>query len=142
MRAACSAFVLLAVATAPAHGRCQTFYYVEPGNVSCPVAPAETPVAPTTVERGASVSGSISVSCGFEKGSYTVTLDSSDPAATFAPKSFLVNFGRIVGDGVFTVTFDTVGVQTISTAIASNMGSAVVPGYFASRTSEFNVVRR
>ena len=142
MRAACRALVVLAVATASAYGRCQSFYYVEPGNVACPAAPAETPAAPTTVERGASVSGSISVSCGLDKGSYTVTLDSTDPAATFAPKSFLVNFGAVVGDGVFTVTFHTVGVQTVSAAIASNMGSAAVRGYFTSRTSEFNVVRR
>ena len=86
------------------------------------------------------MSGSINVACGFEKGSYTVTLNSTDPGATFSPKTFLVNFGRIVGDGVFTVTFSTVGVQSVSTTITSNMGSPTVRGYFASTASEFNIV--
>ena len=86
------------------------------------------------------MSGSIKVACGFEKGSYTVTLNSTDPGATFSPKTFLVNFGRIVGTGVFAVTFSTVGVQSVSTTITSNMGSPTVRGHFASPASEFNVV--
>ena len=86
------------------------------------------------------MSGSINVACGFEKGSYTVTLNSTDPGATFFPKTFLVNFGRIVGDGVFTVTFSTVGVQSVLTTITSNMGSPAVKGHFASPASEFNIV--
>ena len=86
------------------------------------------------------MSGSIRVACGFDKGSYTVTLNSTDPGATFSPKTFLVNFGSIGGNGVFSVTFSTVGVQRVSTTITSNMGSPAVRGYFASRADEFNVV--
>ena len=80
------------------------------------------------------------MACGFDKGSYTVTLYSTDPGATFSPKTFLVNFGRIVGNGSFAVTFSTVGVQKVSTTITSNMGSPAVRGHFASRVNEFNVV--
>ena len=86
------------------------------------------------------MSGSINVACGFDQGSYTVTLTSTDPGATFSPKTFIVNFGRIVGSGAFAVTFSTVGVQRLSTTITSNMGSPAVRGHFASATSEFNVV--
>ena len=86
------------------------------------------------------MSGSISVACGFENGSYTVNLNSTDPGATFSPKTFLVNFGRMVGNGVFAVTFSTVGVQSVSATITSNMGSPPVKGYFASPASEFNIV--
>ena len=88
------------------------------------------------------MSGSINVACGFENGSYTVTLNSTDPGAAFSPKTFLVNFGRIVGNGVFAVTFSTVGAQSVSTTITSNMGSPAVRGHFASPASEFNVVSR
>ena len=80
------------------------------------------------------------MACGFEKGSYTVSLNSTDPVATFSPKTVLVNFGRIVGNGVFAVTFSTVGVQSVSMTITLNMGSPAVRGYFASRDNEFNVV--
>ena len=86
------------------------------------------------------MSGRINVACGFEKGSYTVTLNSTDPDATFSPKTFLVNYGRIVGTGVFAVTFSTVGVQSVSTTITSNMGSPAVRGRFASPANEFNIV--
>lgn len=86
------------------------------------------------------MSGSINVACGFDHGSYTVTLNSTDPGATFSPKTFVVNFGRIVGSGVFAVTFSTVGAQRIWTTITSNMGSPAVRGHFASAASEFNVV--
>ena len=118
----------------------QNFYYVEPGVASCPAAPAPTAAAPNVVPRGVPMSGSISVACGFDEGSYTVILNSTDPAATFSPKSFIVNFGRIVGSGVFSVTFSTVGVQRVSTTITSNMGSPAVRGHFASAASAFNVV--
>jgi hypothetical protein len=131
--------VLLACAIGTVPGFCQSLYYVESGNAACPVRSAPTAVAPTKVRIGASVSGSISVSCGFGGGSYTVTLNSTDPGAKFSPKSFLVNFGSISGDGVFTVTFATAGVQTISAAITSNMGSPAVLGRFASVTNEFDV---
>jgi hypothetical protein len=67
-------------------------------------------------------------------------LNSTDPGATFSPKTFAVNFGRVVGNGVFAVTFSTVGVQSVSTAITSNMGSPVVRGQFVSPTHAFNVV--
>jgi hypothetical protein len=136
--------VLLACAIGSVQGFCQSLYYVESGNAACPArcsptADAPTAVAPKKVRIGASVSGSISVSCGFGGGSYTVTLNSTDPGAKFSPKSFLVNFGSISGDGVFTVTFATAGVQTISAAITSNMGSPAVLGRFSSVTNEFDV---
>ena len=140
MNAGCRALLVLGLAVGTEHGACQSFFYVEPGLASCPAAPAPTTAAAKTAPLGVAVPGGISVACGFDKGSYTVTLNSTDPGATFSPKTFLVNFGRIVGNGVFTVTFSTVGVQKVSTAITSNMGSPAVRGHFASATNEFNVV--
>lgn len=132
-------FVLVLAAGAE-HAASQSFQYVEPGVASCPAAPVPTSAAPKAVQRGVAVPGSISVSCGFDHGSYTVTLSSTDPAATFAPKTFIVNFGRIVGRGAFTVNFATVGVQSVAATITSNMGSPPVRGHFASPAPEFNVV--
>jgi hypothetical protein len=132
--------LLLVLVIASEQGACQSFVYVEPGIASCPAAPAPAAAAPKTVPRGVPVSGSISVTCGFDKGSYTVTLNSTDPNATISPKTFLVNFGSVVGNGVFTVTFSTVGVQSVSADITSNMGSPAVRGRFASPANEFNVV--
>ena len=140
MSAVCRSLLALAFAVGSEHASCQNFYYVESGVPSCPAAPAPTTAAPKVVPRGVSMSGSISVACGFDQGSYTVTLNSTDPGATFSPKTFVVNFGRIVGSGVFAVTFSTVGVQRVSTTITSNMGSPAVRGHFASAASEFNVV--
>jgi hypothetical protein len=144
MSAVFKTLLVIACAAITDRGYCQSFYYVEPGVASCPVAPAPT-TAPTTappkaVARGVSVPGNIRVSCGFDQGSYTVTLNSTDPSATFTPKTFLVNFGRIVGNGVFAVTFSTTGIQSVSTTISSNMGSPIVRGHFASPGNEFNVV--
>ena len=140
MSAVCRTLLGLAFAVGSEHVSCQSFYYVEPGVASCPAAPAPSTAAPKVVPRGVPMSGSISVACGFDKGSYTVTLNSTDPGATFSPKTFLVNFGRIVGNGDFAVTFSTVGVQNVSTTITSNMGSPAVRGRFASPANEFNVV--
>jgi len=140
MSAVCKTLLVLAFAFGAEHGSCQSFYYVEPGVASCPAAPAPTTEVPKAVSRGVPVPGGISVVCGFDKGSYTVSLNSTDPGATFSPRTFLVNFGRIVGKGVFTVTFSTLGVQSVSTTITSNMGSPAVRGYFASPANEFNVV--
>jgi hypothetical protein len=133
--------LLFAIAVGAQQGVCQNFLYVDPGIASCPAAPASTAAAAAakTVQRGAPVPGSISVTCGFDQGSYTVTLSSTDPGATFSPKSFLVNFGRIVGSGAFVVRFSTVGVHSVSAAITSNMGSPAVRGHFASATNEFKV---
>jgi hypothetical protein len=138
--AVCRTLLLFALAVGARQGACQSFVYVEPGIASCPAAPASAAAAAKTVQRGVPVSGSLSVTCGFAQGSYTVTLNSTDPGATFSPKTFLVNFGRIVGKGAFTVTFSTVGVQSVSTAITSNMGSPAVRGHFASSANEFKVV--
>jgi len=80
------------------------------------------------------------VDCGFENGSYTVTLSASDPGARFAPASFLVNFGRLSGSGAFTVTFSTPGEQSVTAAITPNMGSPVPRGRFASADDRFRVV--
>ena len=140
MSAVCRALFLFAFAVGAQQAAGQSFVYVEPGIASCPAAPALTAAAAKTVQRGAPVSGSIGVTCGFDKGSYTVTLNSTDPGATFSPKTFLVNFGRIVGSGAFAVTFSTVGVQSVSTTITSNMGSPAVRGHFTSPANEFNVV--
>jgi hypothetical protein len=139
MSVVCRTLLALAFAVGSEPVSCQSFYYVEPGVASCPAAPARTTAPPQAVLRGVPMSGSISVACGFDKGSYTVTLDSTDPGATFSPKTFLVNFGRIVGNGVFAVTFATVGVHSVSTTITSNMGSPMVRGHFASPANEFNV---
>jgi hypothetical protein len=142
MFAACRASLLLLVVFSAEQGRCQNFFYVEPGNPSCPAVSAPTPATtPPTVQTGIPVSGSIGVSCGLDRGSYTVTLSSTDPGAGFAPRTFLVNFGAIVGDGVFSVTFATAGVQTVAAHVTSNMGSPAAVGRFASLTNEFNVVR-
>ena len=140
MSAVCKTLLVLGLAVGTEHGSCQSFYYVEPGVASCPAAPAPTTAAAKTAPRGVAVPGGISVACGFDEGSYTVTLNSSDPGATFSPKTFVVNFGRIVGNGAFTTTFSTVGIQRVSTAITSNMGSPPVRGHFASPANEFNVV--
>ncbi|HVE48170.1 MAG TPA: hypothetical protein VNG69_00970 [Casimicrobiaceae bacterium] len=69
-----------------------------------------------------------------------MTLNSTDPGATFSPKTFLVNFGRIVGTGVFAVTFSTVGVPSVSATITQNMGSPAVRGHFVSPANQFKVV--
>lgn len=132
----------LTLLLASEHGLCQSLVYVEPGNASCPPAPAPSAAASKAVHSEAPVPGSITVGCGFGQGSYTVTLSSTDPSARFSPKTFLVNFGSIDGDGAFTVTFGSVGVQAVSAAITSNMGSPAVTGRFASATNEFNVVSR
>ena len=140
MSAVLRTVLVLAFAVGTEHGFCQSFYYVEAGVAACPAAPAPTAAAPKAVPRGVAVPGGIKVACGFDKGSYTVSLNSSDPGATFSPKTFIVNFGRVVGNGVFAVTFSTVGVQSVSTTITSNMGSPAVRGHFASPANEFNVV--
>jgi hypothetical protein len=132
----------LAVATGGSHG--QSFHYVEPGVAACPAAavPGAAASAPKPVPRGVPVSGRISVSCGFDQGSYTVSLSSTDPAATFAPKTFLVNFGRVVGNGAFSVTFSTPGLQSVSATVTSNMGSPAVRGQFVSLDNEYQVLPR
>ena len=142
MNAVCRTLLVIAFAVVAEHGYGQSFYYVEPGVASCPAAPTPNTAAPKAVSRGAPVPGRISVTCGFNEGSYTVTLNSTDSSATFSPKTFLVNFGRVVGNGVFAVTFSTVGVQSVSATITSNMGSPAVRGQFASPANEFNVVIR
>ncbi len=133
------AVLFCAVGTAPAW--CQSLYYVEPGNAACPVHSPPTAAAPRRAQVGTPVPGTLSVKCGFDQGSYTVTLYSTDPGATFSPKSFLVNFGSIGGGGKFTITFATSGVQTLSAIITSNMGSPVVSGRFAGLAHEFSVAR-
>jgi hypothetical protein len=118
----------------------QSFVYVEPGNAACPMVSPSAPTLPKPAKRGESMAGAISVACGFEKGSYTVTLSSTDPGATFSPKSFLVNFGSVSGTGSFSITFATLGVQSISVAITSNMGSPALSGRFLSLANEFEVL--
>jgi hypothetical protein len=124
--------VLLGLALMSAHSAAQSFVYVEPGNPSCPVLSSPAQVVPKKIAKGTPSSGSISVGCGFEKGSYTVKLTSTDAGATFSPTTFLVNFGSLAGSGAFVVTFATAGTQTISASIISNMGSPAVPGRFMS----------
>ena len=140
MGTVCRTLLLFALAVGSERASSQSLYYVEPGVASCPAPPEPTTAAPRAVTRGLPMSGSIRVACGFEGGSYTVTLNSSDPGAAFSPKTFLVNFGRVVGNGAFAVTFSAVGLQSISTTITSNMGSPPVKGQFVSPANEFNVV--
>ena len=134
------ALLCLALAVGARHSAGQDLVYVEPGVAACPAAPAPTAAVAKTVQRGAPVSGKIDVRCGFDQGSYTVTLNSSDPGATFKPKTFIVNFGRVIGRAAYTVAFSTLGVHGVSAAITSNMGSPVVRGRFAGSVYEFNVV--
>ena len=140
MRAKWRCLLALALAVGSARVLGQSFYYVEPGVASCKAAPAPMTGAAKTVPRGVPLSGSISVTCGMGNGSYTVTLNSTDPGATFSSKTFIVNFGRVVGNGAFAVTFATVGVQRLWVTITSNMGSPELRGHFASAVNEFNVV--
>jgi hypothetical protein len=139
MRALRRTLFLLSFAIVSGQGLAQSFYYTEPGNASCPLRAASNTVVPKKVQSGVPVPGSVSVNCGFGEGSYTVTLSSTDPGATFSPKSFLVNFGSLADDGTFAVKFATPGVQTISATITSNMGSPAVPGRFAGVANEFDV---
>jgi hypothetical protein len=134
-------FLLLVLLIGAQQSFGQDFFYVEPGNPACPVVSAPAPAPAKMVKSGVAILGSIRVGCGFDKGSYTVTLNATDPMAAFAPKSFLVNFGSVSGPPTFTVTFATVGIHHISATITSNMGSPVVPGRFSSVTNEFTVVR-
>jgi hypothetical protein len=142
MSAVCRTLLMMALAAVTEHGYGQSLYYVDPGVAACPAAPAPTAAAPKAVSRGVPVPGRVIVRCGLDQGSYTVNLNSTDPSATFAPKTFLVNFGRVVGNGVFTVTFSAVGVQRVSTTITSNMGSPAAQGHFVSPANTFNVVIR
>jgi hypothetical protein len=134
-------FLFLVFLTGAQQSFGQNFFYVEPGNPACPVVSPPAPASPKMVRSGVAIPGSISVGCGFDKGSYTVILNASDPMAAFSPKSFLVNFGRISGPARFTVTFATAGTHTVSATITSNMGSPAVPGRFSSITNEFAVQR-
>ena len=142
MTAACRSLLVIAMAALAQPGHGQSLYYVEPGVASCPTVAAPTTAAPKPLTQGEAAPGRIHVSCGFDQGSYTVTLNSTDPAATLVPKTFLVNFGRIVGNGVFSVTFSTLGVQSVSATITSNMGSPAVQGQFVSPANQFKVVPR
>jgi hypothetical protein len=121
-------------------GFAQTFVYVEPNNSSCSIAAVAPQAAPKSVKSGAAVPGAIRVSCGFTEGSYTVSLSSTDPNASFTPKTFLVNFGSLSGSGVFSAKFATSGEQTIFATITSNMGSPVLLGRFASTNNVVNVI--
>jgi hypothetical protein len=134
----CVALLLVAAFASQSLG--QSFVYVEPGNASCPAVSSAASASPKLVKRGEAIAGDIRVACGFEKGSYTVTLSSTDPGATFSPKSFLVNFGSVSGSGTFSVTFANAGVQSISVVITSNMGSPALSGRFLSIANEFEVV--
>jgi hypothetical protein len=141
MNAIFQKFLLLVCLTWSQLSLGQNFFYVEPGNPACPVVSSQAQASPKIVKTGVAISGSISVGCGFDKGSYTVTLNASDPMAAFSPKSFLVNFGSMSGPTTFTVTFATVGNHSISATITSNMGSPAVAGRFSSFTNEFVVER-
>ncbi|KNZ34486.1 MAG: hypothetical protein AD742_00090 [Methylibium sp. NZG] len=140
--AACRTLLAIAWVAAAVPARGQDFHYVEPGVAACGAPPVASAAPPKAVSPGVPVPGRISVSCGFDQGSYTVSLSSTDPGATFAPKTFLVNFGRIAGNGAYAVTFSTVGMHSLSTTITSNMGSPAVAGQFVSPANRFNVVNR
>lgn len=141
IRRPCQTVLLLALGVGAQQGVCQSaLVYVESGLASCPTPPVIVSATPQTVQRGARMAGIIRVPCGLDQGSYTVSLNSTDPDAAFSPKTFLVNFGRIVGNGAFTVRFSTVGLQSVSATISSNMGSPAARGYLVSAASGFNVV--
>jgi hypothetical protein len=131
----------LGLALVAGNGACQTLQYIEPGVAGCPAAPVSA-ATPTPVAAGAPVSGRLIVSCGLDQGSYTVSLGSTDPRATFAPKTLLVNFGRVVGPGTYVVTFSTPGLHGVSASVTSNMGSPAPRGSFVSADGAFEVVGR
>jgi hypothetical protein len=138
--ALCRGLLGLAFSLGPSLAQSQNFFYVEPGLASCPAAPMPSSATPNKVAKGVAVPGRLSVQCGFDQGSYTVSLSSSDPDATFVPKTFVVNFGQVVGKGVFAVRFSAIGVQTVSATITPNMGSPAVGGKFLSSGNAFEVV--
>lgn len=139
LHAARATALAFALGAAAVPGHAQNFVYVEAGLAGCPAAPAAAVAAPKDVPRGTALAGRMQVSCGFGEGSYTVSLNATDPDARFAPKTFIVNFGRIVGNGSFTVSFANPGVHTVSATITSNMGSPAVKGRFVSSTTAFKV---
>lgn len=132
-------WLLLALAHGPAAE--QDLYYVEPG-APCSRMPEPQAARPKNVALGTPVRGRIHVDCGFADGSYTVTLSATDPGAVFAPRAFLVNFGQVVGDGTYDVTFATVGIHSVTASVTSNMGSPAVRGHFVSPDAAFHVVKR
>jgi hypothetical protein len=125
------------LATSAAGG--QNLHYIEPGVAACATPPAVSAAAMKAVRTGVAVPGRLHVSCGFEQGSYTVVLASSDAQASISPKTLLVNFGRVVGRGEFSVRFSTPGTQQLTATITSNMGSPIVPGRFVSVPSSLEV---
>lgn len=133
-------WLVLALGHGPIAG--QDLYYVEPGAASCPRVPEPQAARPMNVALDTPVLGRIHVACGFADGSYTVTLSATDPGAMFAPRTFLVNFGQIVGNGAYVVTFATVGIHSVTASITSNMGSPAVQGQFVGPDTVFNVVKR
>ena len=133
-------WLLLALGHSPSAG--QDLYYVEPGAASCPRVPEPHAARPKNVALGTPVRGRINVDCGFADGSYTVTLSATDPGAVFAPRAFHVNFGQIIGDGAYDVTFATVGNHSVTASVTSNMGSPAVRGHFVGPDTAFNVVKR
>ncbi len=142
MRACGGVAIAMALTVAAPAGQGPTLHDVEPGVASCPEPAEPDTTAAKPVPPGVALRGRLHVRCGFGAGSYTVTLVSTDPGATFAPKTFLVNFGRIAGDGGFLVTFSNPGVHAVSASITANMGSPAVPGRFASADNRFEVVTR
>jgi hypothetical protein len=132
--------VVLALMAWYQQGFAQTFVYVEPNNPLCPAVVAPPAAAPKAVKSGAPVAGALRVNCGFTEGSYTVILSASDPNATFSPKTFLVNYGKLAGSGIFAVKFATAGEQTVFATITSNMGSPILVGKFTSFNNVVSVV--
>ena len=131
----------LALSLGAGPGASQTLQYIEAGVAGCPAEPAAA-APPRQLAAGMSVTGRLRVSCGLDQGSYTVTLGSTDPGVTVVPRTMLVNFGRVVGNGSFVVTFATPGVQRLTAAITANMGSPPVHGRFVGAGLEFDVVAR
>lgn len=133
----------LGLTVGPGHLAGQDLYYVEPQAASCPRLPdPQSEATPRPVVAGAPVRGRIHLRCGLDHGSYTVTLSSTDPSATFAPKTFIVNFGQFVGKSDYVVTFATAGVHRITAAVTSNMGSPAAAGQFVGADTTFRVVER
>ncbi len=140
MTAWCKSLCVLAAASLSQAGLCQSLDYVDPDLPACAPEPVPVRAEPKAVSSGVAVRGAIRVPCGLDQGSYTITLNSTDANARFAPKSFIVNFGRVVGNGVFTVTFATAGLQSVHGSITSNMGSPATRGRFASPAGPIKVV--
>jgi hypothetical protein len=113
------------------------FVYFAPPACNVSVAPPVVP--PIEIATGSEATGRVTVLCGLNTGTYTITVSSTDPSAIITPNSFTITNG--VGGGPYTVRFQTLGAQSMSATIVANAGSPAAVGLLDSSRTTFNVVR-